>query len=105
MKRVLLYFILPIFVFSACSKDDTHLFDQSPEDRINSKLAEYQAALLSSPAGWNATIVTGTGGMFHFLLRFNESNRVFMYSDFDLTTATTIGESSYRLKALQQPAL
>jgi hypothetical protein len=28
-----------------------------------------------------------------------------MYSDFDLTTATTLGESSYRLKALQQPTL
>ena len=105
MKRVLLYFLLPIIVFSACSKDDDHLFDQSPEDRINAKLAEYQAALLASPAGWNATITTGTGGLFHFFFRFNDSNRVFMYSDFDLTTATTRGESSYRLKALQQPTL
>jgi hypothetical protein len=105
MKRILLYFILPMIVFSACSKDEDYKFDQSPEDRINSKLAEYQAALLSSPIGWNATIATGSGGIFHFFFQFNDSNRVFMYSDFDLAAATTRGESSYRLKALQQPTL
>src|SRR5688572_2684057 len=105
MKRILFYLLLPIIVFSSCSKDDDNLFEQSPEERINAKLAEYQAALLASPTGWNATITTGTGGMFHYYFRFNETNRVFMYSDVDLTTATTLGESSYRLKALQQPTL
>ncbi len=40
---------------------------------------------------------------FHF--SFDNANRVKMFSDFDGTTASVRKESSFRLKALQQPAL
>ena len=91
-------------LFTACKKYDT-AFQQSPDERINAAMTQYQSALTSSPAGWNATIRTQTGGIYHFLFRFNDSNRVKMYSDFNPTTAGTAGESSYRLKALQTPSL
>jgi hypothetical protein len=111
MNRNNLYFKLGtavffscILVLSACKKYDT-AFQESPDVRINKALQQYQSALTSSPAGWNATIHTQSGGIYHFHFRFNDSNRVKMYSDFNQQTAGTAGESSYRLKAIQTPTL
>lgn len=104
-KLISVSLLFAAFVFSSCKKDDTRVFDQSPDTRINDALTQYGYALTSSAAGWNATIKTGTGGIYHFHFRFNESNRVFMFADINLETATTEKESSYRLKAVQTPAL
>jgi hypothetical protein len=105
MKKNLLYILVLTVFFASCRKDDDPVFDQTPDERIQETLDKYQAALTSSPAGWNATITTGTGGIYHFLFRFNDSNRVFMYADINLESATVFKESSYRLKSLQQPSL
>jgi hypothetical protein len=93
-----------VFIFSACKKYDT-AFEESPDQRINTALKKYESALTGSAAGWNGTIRTQNGSIYHFHFRFNNSNRVSMFSDFNLETATTARESSYRLKALQTPAL
>ncbi|MBL7763138.1 MAG: DUF4302 domain-containing protein [Chitinophagaceae bacterium] len=105
MKKIFLYILFVGTLFSSCQKNNDTVFDQSPDVRLNDALAKYQSALSGSPAGWNATIRTGNGGVYHFHFRFNESNRVFMFADIDLETATTARESSYRLKALQTPSL
>lgn len=105
MKNALLYILLAIVGLSGCSKDDDPVFDQTPDERVNETLGRYEAALKAATDGWNARIVTGSGNVFQFHFRFNEKNRVLMYADIDTTTAGTAGESSYRLKALQQPAL
>lgn len=105
MKNTVLYLLFVALVLSGCSKDDDPVFDQTPDERINQALAEYQAALVAAPNGWNARIVTGTGDTFQFHFRFNDKNRVTMYADIDTTTSGAGAESSYRLKALQQPAL
>jgi hypothetical protein len=104
MKKIVLYIISLALFFTACRKDEP-VFDQSPDERINKALGDYQAALVSSPTGWKATITPGNGGIYHFYFRFNNENRVVMYSDFDTTTAKHQKESSYRLKVLQQPTL
>ena len=104
MKRIILNMLSLLLIFSACRKDKP-VFDKSPDERINKTLSEYQAALISSPTGWKATIIPGSGGIYHFYFRFNNENRVVMYSDFDTATAKHQKESSYRLKALQQPTL
>ena len=104
-RLISVFLFISVFGFSSCTKDETRAFDQSPDTRINEALTQYGSALTGSAAGWNATIKTGTGGIYHFHFRFNESNRVFMYADINLETATTAKESSYRLKALQTPAL
>lgn len=105
MKRNhILFFLILVLLFSACKKDET-LFNQSPDVRINEALKKYQSALTGSAAGWNATIQTGQGNIYHFHFRFNDSNRVFMFADINLETASTARESSYRLKSLQTPAL
>ena len=89
MRRNYLIFLFTVLIFSACKKDDDHVFDQSPDQRINETLKKYESALTGSATGWNATIKTGTGGIFHFHFRFNASNRVFMFGDISLETATT----------------
>ena len=104
MKRIILNMLSLLLIFSACRKDKP-VFDKSPDERINKTLSEYQAALVSSSTGWKATIIPGSGGIYHFYFRFNNENRVVMYSDFDTATAKHQKESSYRLKALQQPTL
>jgi hypothetical protein len=105
MNKNLLYCLLAITLVASCRKDDDTVFDKSPDERLNETLKAYQAALTGSPYGWNANLITGDGGSYRFYFSFNDSNRVLMYSDFDSTTATVIKESSYRLKALQQPSL
>ena len=105
MNKNLLYYILAIALVASCRKKDDHVFDKSSDERINEALASYQKTITSSPYGWNGNLVTGDGGYYRFYFSFNDSNRVQMYSDWDSTTATVLKESSYRLKALQQPSL
>lgn len=88
-----------------CRKDDKSVFSKSPDDRINETLGNYQKALTGSSYGWTAMLTTANGGTYNFYMQFNASNRVFMYSDIDTGTAGNRKESSYRLKALQQPSL
>lgn len=104
MKKNIFLFVIAIFFFG-CKKDRDNAFDKSPDERLKETLAKYQEALLSSATGWKATIIPGNGASYHFYFRFNDQNRVFMYSDFDTATARNEKESSYRLKALQQPSL
>ncbi len=105
MNKNLLYYLLAITLVASCKKDDDNAFDKSPDERLNETLAAYQKALSGSQYGWNANLITADGGSYRFYFSFNDSNRVQMYSDFDSTTATVLKESSYRLKALQQPSL
>lgn len=105
MKKPLVIVLLSILTLAACRKDDKSLFDKSADDRINEALAAYQAKLLSAPNGWKGFVYPKSGGAYSFYFKFNEGNRVNMLSSFDSASAVTLKESSYRLKALQQPSL
>lgn len=107
MKRSLLYSLCIAVLFASCKKDDDYIFDRSPDERINEVLAEYQSALVNAPHGWRGMIAPSgaQGGVFSFYFKFNNENRVEMFSDFDSLSSVTPMESSYRLKALQQPSL
>lgn len=107
MRKYSLYLILIVTAFSACKKEDDPVFDQSPDARITATLNKYQQELVNAPYGWKGMIFPKgiPNSVFSFYFRFNDANRVSMFSDFDATTAATFKESSYRLKALQQPCL
>ena len=94
-------------IFSACKKSNDYVFKQSPDDRINAALASYQSTLTGAANGWKAfiTVKGDSGGTYSFYFKFTSDNRVKMFSDFDSTSAVTLQESSYRLKAEQQPTL
>lgn len=105
MKRILLYTVAALLVFASCGKDEDYIFDKSPNERMAEALAKYQAALEGAQYGWEAELTTGNGAVYHFHFSFNNANRVKTFGDIDTTSASVEKESSYRLKALQQPAL
>jgi len=108
MNKVLVLIFLIAAGLSSCQKDnDKPLFNQSPDERLDETLTAYQDQLSGAENGWKALIKTdsGKGATYSFYFKFNNENRVVMVSDFDSASAVTPKESSYRLKALQQPSL
>lgn len=92
-------------LFYGCNNSDESLFEETADQRINQALSSYQTLLTSSQDGWEALVYPASGGVYSFYIRFNEENRVVMYSDFNDIIASAPKESSYRLKAMQTPAL
>ncbi len=107
MRKVFIFLCSISFIFSACKKSTDHVFNQSPDERINAALASYQSTLTGAQNGWKAfiTVNGGTGATYSFYFKFHNENRVNMVSDFDSASAVTLQESSFRLKAEQQPTL
>lgn len=103
--RIIIYFLCIALGFASCKKDDSPAFEKSADERINESLTKYQTALVGADNGWKAFIYPKGGGTFFFYFKFDAQNRVKMYSTFDSASAVTLNESSYRLKALQQPSL
>ncbi|HEV8084141.1 MAG TPA: DUF4302 domain-containing protein [Chitinophagaceae bacterium] len=107
MRKVLIAVLIISAFLSSCKKEDKSAFDKSPDERLNETLAAYQTQLSGAQNGWKALIQvdSGKGATYSFYFKFNDANRVVMLSDFDSLSAVTPKESSYRLKALQQPSL
>lgn len=107
MKNFLIVSLIIVAALSSCKKDDKSVFDKSPDERLKEKLDAYQVQLSGAQDGWKGLLVTdsGRGSTYSFYFKFNNENRVVMLSDFDSLSAVTLKESSYRLKALQQPSL
>lgn len=102
-----LYILLATVIVAGCKRTTDHAFDQSPDQRLNALLTKYQAQLSGATNGWKGVVITdsGRGAAYGFYFKFNNQNRVVMYSDFNSSFATTSKESSYRLKAQQQISL
>ncbi|MEO8763431.1 MAG: DUF4302 domain-containing protein [Ginsengibacter sp.] len=107
MKKVLIIAIIISAWVSSCKKVDKPAFDKSADERLTETLAAYQTQLSGAANGWKGFLTTdsGRGTTYSFYFKFNDANRVTMLSDFDSASAVTPKESSYRLKALQQPSL
>lgn len=104
-KRLSFLFIAIVAVLASCKKEEASVFSQSPDERINATLEKYASLLTGATNGWKVVVQPTGGGAYSFFMKFNSANRVTMYSDFDSSTASAPRESSYRLKALQQPSL
>ena len=105
MKKNLISILCAVILFSACKKDDQSVFNKSADERLNEALTAYQTKLAGAQYGWKGLISPKGGGTYTFYFKFDNSNRVQMLSSFDSTSAVTLKESSYRLKAVQQPSL
>ena len=103
MKKITIY-ICVVLLVAACNKEKA-AFNKDVDDRINEQLGNYESVITGSANGWTATLETRLGSTYSFYFRFNDNNRVFMFCDFDSTTAGIQKESSFRLKSLQQPCL
>lgn len=105
MKRSFLYLLFLTTVFFGCENKDDTVFEESADVRLNAALASYEKQLVEAPYGWNAVIYPGGGGSYGFYFKFDDKNRVTIYSDFSDASAAKSKESSYRLKAMQTPSL
>lgn len=106
MKNKYLSYLLLFFLAGLWScKDDNDVFEQTADERVNAALADYQKQLSGAQYGWKGIIYPGGGGVYSFYFKFNDQNRVVMYSDFAAESAATPKESSYRVKAMQAPSL
>ena len=108
MKKILIYTLLSLTIFTGCKKDNDNLIDgQRPEERVAKSLSEYNDLLTGSTYGWKAYLYPdeGNGGGYSFYMNFNKENRVTMLADLDFDATNLSKESSYRLKANQIPSL
>lgn len=104
-NKYLSYLLLFLLAGLWSCKDDNDVFEQTADERVNAALADYQKQLSGAQYGWKGIIYPGGGGVYSFYFKFNDQNRVVMYSDFAAESASTPKESSYRLKAMQTPSL
>ena len=107
MKNIIISVLVISAFLVSCKKEIKPAFDQSPDERLNAALTAYESQLTSAQNGWKGYLTTdsGRGATYSFYFKFNTGNRVVMLSDFDSLSSVTSQESSYRLKALQQPSL
>jgi hypothetical protein len=104
MKKIFLLCLWVAFILSACQKDNEPAPGERPDERLNEVLSQYKSQLVGAEHGWKAILYPEGGAGYSFWLKFSESDRVTMSSDINTSTAAVL-ESSYRLKALQRPAL
>jgi len=106
MKRIFLYIVVASVAFASCKKDKS-VFSETPDERVTKLLNSYLDTIAGASYGWKGFIYPGglNGGAVVFYFKFNKSNRVQMFSDFDSLSNVTMKESSYRLRALQKPVL
>jgi len=98
MKR-LLYLALVLLTFAGCKKTDNLVFEERPEIRMQKSIEEVKSILTSSTNGWVASLPTQAGGGYGFYMAFDQNEVVKMYGDLTDPTATTLGTSTYRVKA------
>lgn len=83
VKYIVGFFILTAFL--SCNEDDNTLFDQSPRERLQSRIEEYQNVLTSAENGWVTTYRPDKAfGYFHLWFQFNKDGTVHTLSDIPL---------------------
>lgn len=112
MTRILPLFIIAALLIAGCQKKEDYLEGKTPDERLAEAMANYQNVLVSAPYGWKVVVFPqglvstyGISSAFSYYMKFNDSNFVTMYSDFDSSTAAVAKTSGWRLKALQRPSI
>ncbi|MBB6131631.1 DUF4302 domain-containing protein [Mucilaginibacter lappiensis] len=102
----LLYISLSLLIgLTACKKNDTSVFNKTPNQREAEALKNYETLIAGAPYGWKATLFPAGGGAYSFSMKFDSSGHVNMLSDLDFTKSTTSQQSSYRLRGQMAPSL
>jgi hypothetical protein len=89
----------------SCDNNYETIFSESPDQRAEAAMDEYNTLLTEAPFGWKASLYTSTGAGYFYYLDFKDDGNVTMLSDFDATAAGEPMESTWALKALQRTTL
>lgn len=85
MKIVYTYYLLTYValcsIFSSCN-NETDIYMENPDKRIQTKMQEYTDILTGAPDGWIAEINTQLGGIHTLWMQFTADNRVSMMFDY-----------------------
>ncbi len=104
MKQ-LFYIPVVLLLAAGCKKDDTKIFNETPEERMQARINELSSALNSSPNGWKASLTTSAKGGYGFYMDFQPAQTITMVADLDSTTATKPNTSTYRIKWVMNATL
>ncbi|MFD2285753.1 DUF4302 domain-containing protein [Pedobacter petrophilus] len=105
MKKILIYTLLSLALFTGCKKEEVLIDGQRPEERVSATVTKYNNELIGSTNGWKAFLYPEGGGGYSFYFNFTKDNKVNMYADIDYDLAVESMESTYRIKAQQNPTL
>ncbi|GEO03308.1 hypothetical protein AAE02nite_09720 [Adhaeribacter aerolatus] len=105
MKRIFHLCLLVVMLLSACDKKEEIAPGEKPDERLNKTLTDYKNQLVGAENGWKAVLYPDGGAAYSFYIKFNANDRLSMLSDMNASSAATALESTYRLKAMQRPAL
>src|SRR5436309_2424519 len=103
MKNIVYYFLLVVVLVSGCTKKTDQVFNQTVDQRLDQTLTALQKNLTAAP-GWKLFVYPKgleesqkikVGGLSYYV-KFTDSNRVTMVSDFNTSIATTPKQSGYR---------
>ncbi|WP_316801040.1 DUF4302 domain-containing protein [Pedobacter frigidisoli] len=100
MKKILYLFIFLLSMAGCKNSSFESAFDELPEARMQAAIAKVNTTLTSAQNGWIATLPTQAGGGYGFFVTFDGATQVVkMYSDLTGASSTTVGVSTYRVKA------
>ncbi|MBT1703791.1 DUF4302 domain-containing protein [Chryseosolibacter indicus] len=93
-------------VLNACDSNDYEtIFKETPDERLKATITQYKSLLTGASYGWKATLYTGIGTGYFYYFDFDEDGNVTMLSDFNVTSAGELMQSTWTVKALQRPTL
>jgi len=99
MKKTFILWFLALFAFASCERGEVeNLFDATPEERMSAKLQELEDILTGANNGWKAYLTTNLSGGYGFYMDFKDDNSLVMLSDINNSSASTVRESTYRIK-------
>ncbi|MBO9202979.1 MULTISPECIES: DUF4302 domain-containing protein [Niastella] len=104
MKQ-LLYILAAFLLTTGCKKDDTKIFDETPEERMSARIDELNSALNSSQYGWKASLTTNVKGGYGFYMDFKPAQSILMVGDLNSETASKANTSTYRIKWVMNATL
>lgn len=111
MKKII-YSLLIMMAFASCADQNSLIYEQKPDERVQAVLDNYNKIIKSGTNGWLFALETGAKGGVNHWVNFTGDNTCEMLSDAELissskfpNTATQVSPSSWRLKSVETPIL
>ncbi len=111
MKK-LIYTLFAFLAFASCADQDSLIYEQKPDERVQAVLDNYNKVIQGGSNGWLLALETGAKGGVNHWVNFTGENTCEMLSDAENinstkfpNTATVVSESSWRLKSVETPIL